>query len=69
MDGPQTTFNPTSVGRGKPRLKQKTLCGNDGIVESVEKPSDFPTLPTMPWIPLRGTHIPTKSTVTFGYRF
>jgi hypothetical protein len=70
-DGSQTPFNPTSVGGGKPILTKtlKDLCGNDGIVESMEKSSDFPTLLTMPWIPLRGTHIPTKTAVTFCIDF
>jgi len=27
---------------------------------------DFPTLPTMTWIPLCGTHIPTKPTTDFS---
>jgi hypothetical protein len=60
-----TTFKPTPVGETGPILKQKRLCGNDGIVESMEKSSDFPTLPTMPWKSLRLSHIPTKSAVTF----
>ena len=32
---------------------------------SMEKSYDFPTLPTMAWIPLRGIHIPTKPAVIF----
>jgi hypothetical protein len=60
----------TYLGRGdKPILKEKRLCGNDGIVETVEKSSDFPTLPTMPWKSLRLSHIPTKSAVTSLDRF
>jgi hypothetical protein len=43
-------------------FSEQGLRGNDAIVESMEKSYDFPTLPTMAWIPLRGIHIPTKPT-------
>jgi len=41
-------------------ILQKKLCGNDVIVESMEKSYDFTTLPTMTWKSLRLSHIPTK---------
>ncbi len=78
-----TTFNPTSVGRGKPILNKtlrERLCGNDGLVGSVEKSpvtsrrERFRRLshtshkalekPTAEKS-LRLSHIPTKAAVTF----
>jgi hypothetical protein len=47
-------------------ISPQMLCGNAAMVDSMEKSHDFPTLPTMTWIPLRGTHIPTKpATIIF----
>jgi len=47
---------------------ERKLCGNDVIVGSMEKSSDFPTLSTMTWMPLRGIHIPTKLATIFFIR-
>jgi hypothetical protein len=51
---------PSNIGFGS--ICEIAYSGNDAIVESVEKSYDFPTLPTMAWMPLRGIHIPTKPT-------
>jgi hypothetical protein len=78
-------IQPTSVGETSPILKEKRLCGNDGIVESMEKSFDalssmqeptrlFHTSHNALEKPtaqksLRLSHIPTKSAVTFLGRF
>ena len=59
-------LHPPSEIRGvRSSFSELGLRGNDAIVESMEKSCDFPTLPTMAWIPLRGIHIPTKPTAIF----
>ena len=55
-------YHPSHITGFPSRTSQKKVPGNDAIVESMEKSCDFPTLPTMAWIPLRGIHIPTKPT-------
>ena len=68
--GPYGNFLPDSPSeiRGfESGSSEQRLRGNDAIVESMEKSYDFPTLPTMAWIPLRGIHIPTKPTSILLY--
>ena len=61
---PQTPalYPPPDIRAFGSGFPEQGLRGNDAIVESMEKSCDFPTLPTMAWIPLRGIHIPTKPT-------
>jgi len=64
--GPDPASLQTS---GSPdQASEQELRGNDAIVESMEMSCDFPALPTMAWIPLRGIHIPTKPTAALFHR-
>ena len=67
LQGP-VLYLPSDIRKFGSGFLEQGLRGNDAIVESMEKSYDFPTLPTMAWIPLRGIHIPTKPAAVLFYR-